>query len=347
MITVMGEALIDLAPTADAAVLRAVPAGSGLNVAVSAARLGYPVTLMTHLSRDPFGDMLRRYALQNGVDLSGATEGDEPTAIAIEPADGRRMRAILHSRDASAWPWTPTDLALIPADTAVLHICSLVWCTAASATRALRAAGRLRQRGALVSMDLTVHPEAMRTPGQGRILLERPLRSADVALVSIADINWLYPGRTPQAVAEQLLRLGPRLVIVACGPSGAMAIREPGIVVHRPAYPADVVDTTGAREAFTAALLVALHTHHPKDGGVRSLTTGPLTEMLDLAVLVAGITCERPGSDTPTAAELRERCRLTVPARAPCPAIDGTLTIPRRYFRFVNGPAPTLLLVPA
>lgn len=100
-----------------------------------------------------------------------------------------------------------------------------------------------------------------------------------------------------------------------------MAIREPGIAVHRPAYPADVVDTTGARDAFTAALLVAFRTHHQKDGGARSLTTGPLADMLDLASLVAGITCERPGPDTPTAAELRGRCRLTVPARAPCPAL--------------------------
>jgi fructokinase len=327
MITVMGEALIDLAPTADVTVLRAAPAGSGLNVAVSAARLGYPVTLMTYLSRDPFGDMLRRYAEQNGVDLSGATEGDEPTAIAIEPADGREMHAILYSTGTGTWPWTATDLALIPADTAVLHICSLAWCSAASATRALRAAGRLRQRGALVSVDLTVHPKAMRTAGQARILLERPLRSADVVLASLADIHWLYPGRTPQAVAGQLLRLGPRLVIVNCGPSGAMAIREPGIVVHRPAYPADVVDTTGARDAFTAALLVALHTHHQKEGGGQGLTTGSLSDMLDLASLVAGITSERPGPDTPTAAELRDRCGLPVPARAACLAIDGTLTI--------------------
>jgi hypothetical protein len=123
--------------------------------------------------------MLRRYALQNGVDLSGATEGDEPTAIAVEPADSRDMRAILYSSDASTWQWTSTDLALIPPDTAVLHICSLVWCATASATRALRAAGRLRQRGALVSMDFTVHPKAMRTPGQGRwsVRSGRPMSS--------------------------------------------------------------------------------------------------------------------------------------------------------------------------
>jgi sugar/nucleoside kinase (ribokinase family) len=107
-----------------------------------------------------------------------------------------------------------------------------------------------------------------------------------------------------------------------------MAIREPGIVVHRPAYPADVVDTTGARDAFTAALLVALHGHQQEDGGARGLAAGPLADMLDLASLVAGITCERPGSDTPTAAELRDRCGLPVPAQARCAAIDGTLTIP-------------------
>ena len=90
MITVIGEALIHLAQTSDRGTLRARPGGSALNVAVAAARLGYPVTLLARLSRDLYGQELRRYAVQNGVDVSGATDADEPTAIAIDsPAPSR------------------------------------------------------------------------------------------------------------------------------------------------------------------------------------------------------------------------------------------------------------------
>ena len=104
MITVIGEALIHLAKTPDATTLRAGPGGSALNIAVAAARLGYPVALLARLSSDLYGQELRRYAVQNRVDVSGVTDADEPTAIAIdstgaarssrpEARKGRRTRA--------------------------------------------------------------------------------------------------------------------------------------------------------------------------------------------------------------------------------------------------------------
>jgi fructokinase len=325
MITVVGEALIELAPTSDAATLRALPGGSALNVAVAAARLGCPSALIARLSRDPFGQLLRRHAARNGVDLSGAPDADEPTAIALapEPGLGRDVRSSLYSSGAPSWQWRQGDLSWIPSDTTVLHIGSLVWGAASGPANALRTASRLRQRGALVSMDLTVHPEVMRTPGQGRILLERSLRSADVIRTSIEDIGWLYSGRAPQAVAEQWLRMGPELVIITSGARGAMAFRGPGFVLHRSAaYPASIVDTAGADDAFTAALLTALHRHRRRGEAAADLSAVPLAEALDLASLVAGMTCERPGADPPTLAEVNERRDQRFRSRA---AVPGSL----------------------
>jgi len=320
MITVIGEALIELTPTSDTTTLRVLPGGSALNIAVGAARLGCPAALIARLSRDPFGQLLRRHAVRNGVDLSAAPDADEPTAIAIAPAAGidRDVRPSLYSSGAPNWQWRPGDLAWIPADTSVLHIGSLAWCAASSAATVLRAASRARQRGALVSMDVAVHPEVMRTPGQGRIMLERSLGAADVIRTSMEDIGWLYPGRPPHAIAELWLRMGPGLVIITSG-AGAMALRGPGFVLHRPvAYPAVVIDTAGADDAYTAALLTVLHACRRDGEAARDLTTAALADALDVAGLVAGMTCERTGADPPTAAELRERrdqrsrCRAAV-----------------------------------
>jgi len=325
MITVIGEALIELAPTPDAATLRALPGGSALNVAVAAARLGCPAALIARLSRDPFGQLLRRHAARNGVDLTGAPDADEPTAIALAPGAGlgRDVRSSLYSSGTPSWQWRTGDLAWIPADTTVLHIGSLVWSAASSAANVLRAASRLRQRGALVCMDLTVHPEVMRTPGQGRILLERSLKSADVIRTSIEDIGWLYSGRSPQAVAEQWLRMGSELVIITSGAAGAMAFRGQGSVLHRPAaYPAGIVDTAGADDSFTAGLLATFHRHRASGDGTRNLAAIPLAEALDLASLVAGMTCERPGADPPTFAEVNERRDQRIRSRA---AVSGGL----------------------
>jgi fructokinase len=288
MITVLGEALIDLALAPDDETVQAQPGGSALNIAVGAARLGYPAALMARISRDPFGELLRRYAIRNGVDLSAAPDADEPTAIAVAPGDaGRPADAGVYSAAAAGWQWTSDELSWIPASTTVLHVGSLAWCAAPSATRVLHAAARARRRGALVSMDLNLHPEVMGTPGRGRILLERAFKVADVVRAGLEDISWLYPERAPQAVAEQWLRLGPGLIVVDCGPSGAMAIRGSGSILHRPAYPAEAIEGAGAGDAFTAALLGAMHRLGDEGKSPRALTARDLAGVLDGAILAA------------------------------------------------------------
>ena len=317
MITVIGEALIDLVPTSDDTMVRALPGGSPLNIAVGAARLGYPTALMARLSRDPFGRLLRRHAALNGVDLSAAPEADEPSTIAVAPGS-------LYFSDAANWQWTSAELAWIPAATTVVHIGSLACCLAPSATRVLRAANRLRRSGALVCVDLNVRPEVMGTPGRGRLLMERPIRSADVVRASVEDIAWLYPGRAPEAVAEHWLELGTDLVVITYGARGALALRGSGSVLHRPAYPAKVIDTAGANDAFTAAILGGLHQLRQAGETLRGLSSRDLADVIDTASVVAGMTCERPGADPPTAAELsRRRNRLSWPEP------DGSFPVPR------------------
>jgi fructokinase len=289
MITVIGEAVIDLAQTADETTVRATPGGSALNIAVGAARLGHPAALMARLSRDSFGQLLRRHAARNGVDLSAAPEADEPTTIAVPPPSTERgARSRLYFGGAASSQWSSADLAWVPPATAVLHIGSLAWCAGASATRVLRTAARLRKRGALMCTDLNVHPEVMGTPGRGRILLDRTVRSADVVRASVEDIGWLYPGRAPQAVAQQWLGLGPSLVVVTSANVGAMAFRGPGLVLHRQAYPADI-DAAGAEDAFTAVLLAALYRLSREGGTVQGMTARDLGGALDAACAAAGV----------------------------------------------------------
>jgi fructokinase len=315
MITVIGEALIDLVPTSDDTTVRAFPGGSPLNIAIGAARLGYPTALMARLSRDPFGRLLHRHATRNGVDLSAAPEADEPSTIAV--AHGN-----LYFSGAADWQWTSAELAWIPATTTVVHIGSLACCLAPGATRVLRAASRLRKGGALVCIDLNMRPEVMGTPGRGRLLMQRPLRSADVIRASVEDIGWLYPGRPPEAVAEHWLELGADLVVITRGAKGAMAIRGSGYVLHRPAYPAKVIDTAGADDAFTAAILGGLHQLRQAGHTLREVSSRDLADVMDTASVVAGMTCERPGADPPTAAELSRR-------RLAWPGTDGSFPVPR------------------
>jgi fructokinase len=304
LITVIGEAFLDLVPTADEAMVQAVPAGRALRIAVAAARLGYPVALMARLSRDRFGQLLRRHAGQHGVDLSAAPDADEPATLAAPgPAHGPARH--LYYAGTADWQWTAAELAALPAASSVVYLSTLACCLPPAAGRVLRRVARQQSRGALAVLDVRAHPEVMQSPGRGRVLLERPARAADVIRASAADIGWLYPGRAVEDVARQFLRLGPRLVVISRGAAGLLAVRGAGSVLHRPAYPAQVTDPAGAGDAVTAVLLGRLHALGLAGRRVEDLAGRELMGLLDQAALVAGLTCERPGADVPTAVEAR------------------------------------------
>ncbi len=141
----------------------------------------------------------------------------------------------------------------------MLYIGSLAGCVSPGSGRILRTAAKQRSRGVTVFADLNVCPEVVGTPGRGRLLIDRLIRSADVVRASIDDIGWLHPGRSPEAVAYQWLDLGPKLAVITCGADGVMAVHSTGSVVHRPAHPARALNPVGADDAFTASLLGGLH----------------------------------------------------------------------------------------
>ncbi len=326
MITVIGEALIDLVPTPDSTTLSAVPGGTALNVAVGAARLGHPTALMARLSSDYFGQILRRHAARNGVDLGAAAEADEPTTLAATtlaatlavtpaatlaatPGAAFRTRGRLYLQGTADWQWSTAELARIPAGTTILHLGSLACCVAPGAARILKAAAVQRRNGALVCLDPDVCPDVLGTPARGRLLVERMVMSADVVKASTEDIAWLYPGRALEDAAAHWLRLGPELVVITCGGDGAMALRGTRTVLHRPAYPARVVDTSGAGDAFTAALLGELGQLSQAGASLPALSGPDLARLLDICAAAAGLTCERTGADLPTRTELGHALR--------------------------------------
>ena len=76
MLTVIGEALIDLVPAGEPGGYRARPGGSPLNVAIGLARLGHRTALMARLADNAFGRLLREHAASEGIDLTCAPCGD-------------------------------------------------------------------------------------------------------------------------------------------------------------------------------------------------------------------------------------------------------------------------------
>ncbi len=287
MITVIGEAMVKLVPSPGPSLMQSSPGGSAFTTATWAARLGYPTVLMARLSRDSLGQFLRMHAASNGLDVSASPEADEPTMVAVVTTDAdAESTDSLYFRDTASWQWSAAELGWIPADTTVLSLDVLDCCVMPGSTWILRAAARQRYRGAIVCLNVTVKPAVMGSPTRGQLLMDRPVKAADLVTASLEDISWLYPGRGAEAVARLWLAQGPELVVITCGSDGLVAVRKSGTVLYRATglQPASVTDF---HAAFTGALLGGLHELSDAGASVEALSTSELASVLDTATATA------------------------------------------------------------
>ncbi|GAA2992516.1 carbohydrate kinase family protein [Actinokineospora diospyrosa] len=293
VISVVGEALVDLVAEPDRRTFTAHPGGGPANAAIAVARLGGRAVLSTHLGDDLFGAVVRAHLDESGVStVVLPSRAGAATSVAFAATDEHGV-ATYDFRVA----WDVEAVPPVPG-ARFLHTGSLAAALAPgvveSAMRAARAAG------VPVSFDPNIRPTLAGRPEVARSRFERQVGLADVVKVSEEDLDWLYPGTDPERRAEALLILGPRLVVLTRGPRGALAVTT-SLAVERPAPPTTVVDTVGAGDAFTAGLLCALVA---AGGPIGALDEPTVAGALDLANAVGALTCARPGADPPRRADL-------------------------------------------
>jgi fructokinase len=308
-VAVAGEALIDLVPRDQDGLYQAVPGGSPANVAVGLARLQVPARMLARLADDPFGRRIRRHLAGNGVDLGGVVTAAEPTSLAIVEVDPDGAVSYDFRVDGTAdWQWRDAELEeVLDGGLLALHSGSLALAMAPGADALLRLLERAR--GAVtVSYDPNCRPLLMGSPERALERAERLVALADVVKASVEDVAWLLPGRAAEEVAEAWLALGPALVAITRGAEGVVAVAAGAGLLRRPAPRVAVVDTVGAGDAFTSALLAGLYRRGllgaERRAALRTVGEATLGEVLDEAVRAAAITCTRRGADPPALAEL-------------------------------------------
>ena len=80
----------------------------------------------------------------------------------------------------------------------------------------------------------------------------------DVVSLNLAEGRRLCGRQDPREIVRRLLDAGVAVVALRLGADGALLGRPPGECCHVPAWPAEVVDVTGAGNAFGGALLGGL-----------------------------------------------------------------------------------------
>lgn len=219
------------------------PGGKGANQAVAAARLGARTALLARVGDDAYGRLLLDSQRAAGVDTVGVLVGGAPTGVALITVDPTGDNSIVVSPGANG-RLTPDDV---------------------------RAAASLFHASRVVSTQWEIPPETVvavvrsLAPGSRFVLNPSPPRPLPAEILAACDplvlneheagviLGDAVVGDSPEEWARILLAKGPRSVVVTLGSRGALVADSAGTVLV-PAVPVKAVDTTGAGDAFTAAL---------------------------------------------------------------------------------------------
>ncbi|MEU1373729.1 ribokinase [Streptomyces triculaminicus] len=260
--------------------------GKGANQAAAAARLGARTALLARVGDDAFGELLLDAQRDAGTELrhvlveKGARTG---TAMIVVGPDGDNSIVVSPGANAALSPADVTAAREVIAASAVLSLQLEV------PERTVRAAVAVAaETGTRVVLNPSPTPE---------VLDPALLAAADPLVVNEHEARRLsgHPDGDPGRWAAALRDLGARSVVVTLGAHGALALdadaAEPASV---PGVEVEVVDTTGAGDAFTGAL------------AARLARGASLAEAARYAVRVGAASVTREGAQPsyPTAEEL-------------------------------------------
>jgi fructokinase len=321
----MGETLVDFLPAESGRQVREVsswsPAigGSLANVSVGLARLGARSGLVTVVGEDEFGHFLRERLAAEGVDVSHLRQtGEARTGLVFISLDARGERSFTFFRTRSAeylLGERDVDEAFL-ARARVLHWGSNSLHRPEARAAVQRAVERVHESGRIVSCDPNLRLHAWADPTEPKGILERLLPLCTVAKLSEEEIAFVCGTTDERRALEHLHGLGILLPLVTLGERGAAFLWK-GEVVHVPAPPARVVDTTGAGDGFVAGFLFGLTRRYADAQALRGATQGSLTELATFACAMGSRVVERLGAvaGLPRAEDIAERMPADLRAR--------------------------------
>jgi ribokinase len=233
--------------------------GKGANQAVAAARAGAAVSFVGARGDDDFGVARMHELLAEGIDASrlrvvpGASSG-----VALIIVDDRGENQIVYV------PGTNADISVDDATAALRDVAFRVLSlTFETPFETVAYAVRHHPNDAVIVLNAAPYDER----------LSELLSDIDVLICNEVEASALLgrPVTITSALADSqaIVERGPRSVVLTLGGFGAVAA-EVSDVWHVPAPTAQVVDTTGAGDAFCGALCAWLALGEPLREAVRA-----------------------------------------------------------------------------
>ena len=261
-IVVIGEALVDLFAEPGCSLSESrnfTPryGGAPANLAVSAAKMGGDVAFIGRVGKDGFGDGAIAVLKKAGVDTSRVVQDPcfaTMLACVALPTPETPEFVLLPGANTGL---VPSDIpAAALSDTKVFAFGS-VTLAYDSRTAALHGARLARGTGAEVMFDVNLRPNVWISLDEARTCTREAIGLSSVVKLNLEECEFLFGHRDARCAAGQLLAEGADLVCISDGANGSHFHTKAASASHE-AFSIDVVDATGAGDAFLAAIAVFL-----------------------------------------------------------------------------------------
>ena len=232
------------------------PGGKGANASVAVARLGAQSILVGRVGNDHFGREELSALRAEGVNTDGiGRDPEEQTGAAVIMVDDEGENTILvvigandgltpaHVESGLAPHWGRLDAVLVNFEVPEATVAAAIHAARAHGVPSIVDAGPPR-------------PFRRETWRESAVISPNALEAGALvghAVESDADV---------EDAAAELLSAGPRAVVIKRGSVGALLATREGME-HVRSFRVKVVDTTGAGDAFSAALAIAIAAGKP------------------------------------------------------------------------------------
>ena len=225
------------------------PGGKGANQAVAAARAGaLPVVFLAAVGNDAHGHELRTCYQSEGIDCEHLTVvRDEPTGVALITVDHNGENAISVASGANLL-LTPEVVNSIPDD--VFRRATVALACLESPIETVQV---FLERAKKFGATTILNPAPM--PEDATCVIEQLLPWADAVTPNRLEAAAIT-GMPDPADAAKVLREHIGKFVITLGSEGCLVVHDQTDRI--PARQAQAIDTTGAGDAFNAALAVAL-----------------------------------------------------------------------------------------
>jgi ribokinase len=227
--------------------MKVAPGGSAANTIVGLARLGLKTGFIGKVGLDEEGEFILHDLRREGVDLGGVAMEKGKTGQIFAFVDERGERAMYAYPGVNDYVRIDESKLVYAGKAKYLHLSSFVGETSYQAQRELIK----KLRGVNISF------------APGMLYARRNVREVNEMIASTAvlfmneDETKVFTAKDYKVAADELLETGAQIVAVTLGDRGCY-IASPDERIHVNAYPVEVVDTTGAGDAFAAGFLYGL-----------------------------------------------------------------------------------------